>query len=106
MSADAVELAFREHRAQVLAALVKRLRDFELADDVLQEAFALALERWERDGVPQSPAAWLFTVARNRAFDRLRSPRANEAPLDELAARRRARAGARSPPRRADRDRR
>ena len=86
MSADAVELAFREHRAQVLAALVKRLRDFELADDVLQEAFALALERWERDGVPQSPAAWLFTVARNRAFDRLRSPRANEAPLDELAA--------------------
>jgi RNA polymerase sigma factor (sigma-70 family) len=86
VSVDAVELAFREHRAQVLAALVKRLRDFELADDVLQEAFALALERWERDGVPQSPAAWLFTVARNRALDRLRSPRANEARLDELAA--------------------
>ena len=55
------------------------LRDFELADDVLQEAFALALERWAADGVPQSPAAWLFTVARNRAFDRLRSPRADEA---------------------------
>ena len=84
MSVDAVELAFREHRAQVLAALVKRLRDFELADDVLQEAFALALERWGRDGVPQSPAAWLFTVARNRALDRLRSPGAHEARLDEL----------------------
>jgi RNA polymerase sigma factor (sigma-70 family) len=83
---DAVEAAFREHRAQVLAALVRRLRDFELADDVLQEAFALALERWARDGTPNSPAAWLFTVARNRAIDRLRSPRAAERALDQLDA--------------------
>jgi RNA polymerase sigma-70 factor (ECF subfamily) len=81
---DAVEAAFREYRAQVLAALVRRLRDFELADDVLQEAFALALERWARDGTPTSPAAWLFTVARNRAIDRLRSPRAAERAFDEL----------------------
>jgi RNA polymerase sigma factor (sigma-70 family) len=80
----AVEDAYREHRAQVLAALVSRLRDFELSEDVLQEAFALALERWPRDGAPQSPAAWLFTVARNRAIDRLRSPRAGELPLEQL----------------------
>jgi RNA polymerase sigma factor (sigma-70 family) len=93
MSADhgtpaqlAVEEAFRERRAQVLAALVRRLRNFELAEDVLQEAFALALGRWPRDGIPQSPAAWLFTVARNRAIDRLRSPRASEQGLDQLGA--------------------
>ncbi len=66
--------------------MVRRLRDFELAEDVLQEAFASALRRWPVDGVPQSPAAWLFTVARNRALDRLRSPRAAEQRLDELAA--------------------
>lgn len=79
-----VEAAFREHRAQVLAALVHRLRDFELAEDALQEAFAAALRRWPEDGTPQAPAAWLFTVARNRAVDRLRSPRAGEQTLDEL----------------------
>jgi RNA polymerase sigma-70 factor (ECF subfamily) len=83
---QAVDVAFRQHRAQVLAALVRRLRDFELADDVLQEAFALALERWATDGPPSSPAAWLFTVARNRAIDRLRSPRAAEQALDQLGA--------------------
>jgi RNA polymerase sigma-70 factor (ECF subfamily) len=83
---QAAEDAFREHRAQVLAALVGRLRDFELAEDALQDAFASALRRWPADGIPRSPAAWLFTVARNRAVDRLRSPRAAEQPLDELAA--------------------
>jgi RNA polymerase sigma factor (sigma-70 family) len=82
----AIEMAFREHRTQVLAALVRRLRDFELAEDVLQEAFALALERWAQDGAPNSPAAWLFTVARNRAIDRMRSPRAAERALEDLSA--------------------
>jgi RNA polymerase sigma-70 factor (ECF subfamily) len=63
---------------------VGRLHDFELAEDVLQEAFAVALERWAKDGPPSSRAAWLFTVARNRAMDRLRSPRASEKALDDL----------------------
>jgi RNA polymerase sigma factor (sigma-70 family) len=79
-----VEEAFREHRARVLAALVGRLRDFELSEDVLQEAFALALERWPRDGTPQTPAAWLYTVARNRAIDRLRRRRTAEEKLQQL----------------------
>jgi RNA polymerase sigma-70 factor (ECF subfamily) len=81
----AAEHAFREHRTQVLAALVRGLRDFELAEDALQEAFALALERWPTSGTPQTPAAWLFTVARNRAIDRLRRRRTSEQlgePLD------------------------
>jgi RNA polymerase sigma factor (sigma-70 family) len=81
---QAVEEAFREHRARVLAALVGGLRDFELAEDALQEAFALALERWTRDGTPRTPAAWLYTVARNRAIDRLRHQRTAEQKLEEL----------------------
>ncbi len=85
-AALAVEDAFREHRARVLAALVAGLRDFELAEDALQEAFTLALERWPRDGAPQTPAAWLYTVARNRAIDRLRRRRTAEEKLEQLGA--------------------
>jgi RNA polymerase sigma-70 factor (ECF subfamily) len=83
VSANPVEVAFREHRAQVLAALVARLRDFELSEDALQEAFALALERWPRAGIPKTPAAWLFTVARNRAIDRLRRRQTSERVLED-----------------------
>jgi RNA polymerase sigma factor (sigma-70 family) len=75
---EAAGEAFREHRLQVLAALVRGLRDFELAEDALQDAFALALQRWPREGVPRTPAAWLFTVARNRAIDRLRRRQTSE----------------------------
>ena len=77
-----MEEAFGEHRAQVLAALVSRLRDFELAEDALQDAFALAVERWPTGGTPQAPAAWLFTVARNRAIDRLRRRQSSERMLE------------------------
>jgi len=83
----ALEEAFREHRARVLAALVGGLRDFELAEDALQEAFALAVERWPRDGTPKTPAAWLYTVARNRAIDRLRHRRTAEEKLEQLGPR-------------------
>jgi RNA polymerase sigma-70 factor, ECF subfamily len=79
-----VEEAFREHRARVLAALVGGLRDFELAEDALQEAFALAVERWPRNGTPVTPAAWLYTVARNRAIDRLRRQRTAAQKLEQL----------------------
>jgi RNA polymerase sigma-70 factor, ECF subfamily len=81
-----VEQVFREERARVLAALVRSLRDFELAEDVLQEAFAMALERWPVAGTPDSPAAWLVTVARNRAIDRLRRQRTGAEKLAELGA--------------------
>ncbi len=56
----------------MLATLIGVLGDFDLAEDVLQDAVAVALERWPRDGVPANPAGWLVTVARNRAIDRLR----------------------------------
>ncbi|GAB3562412.1 sigma factor [Amycolatopsis endophytica] len=71
----AVERVYREHRARMLAALVRVLGDFELAEDALQDACALALRHW-RGGVPSDPVAWLLTVARNRMVDRLRRERA------------------------------
>jgi RNA polymerase sigma factor (sigma-70 family) len=79
-----VESVFREQRTQVLAALVRSLGDFELAEDVLQEAFAVALERWPRTGTPRSPAAWLLTVARHRALDRLRRRRTGNEKFAQL----------------------
>ena len=82
MPGNAVEEAYRAHRTQVLAALVSRLRDFELAEDALQDAFALAVERWPAGGMPESPAAWLFTVARNRAIDRLRRRHTSDQSLE------------------------
>jgi RNA polymerase sigma factor (sigma-70 family) len=81
-----VERVFREERARVLAALVRSVGDFELAEDSLQEAFAAALEHWRRTGPPGTPAAWLLTVARNRAIDRLRRQRAGQAKLEQLGA--------------------
>jgi RNA polymerase sigma-70 factor, ECF subfamily len=59
----------------VLAVLVGSLRDFDLAEDSVQEAFAIAAERWPREGAPANPGAWLVTTARNRAIDRLRRDR-------------------------------
>jgi RNA polymerase sigma-70 factor (ECF subfamily) len=67
-----VEELFREEWGRTLAILARALGDVELAEDAVQEAFAAALERWPRDGVPTNPGAWLLTTARNRAIDRIR----------------------------------
>ncbi|MFD7309074.1 RNA polymerase sigma factor [Promicromonospora sp. NPDC059942] len=69
---DAVSAAFRDEWARVLAAVARSTGDLDLAEDCAQEAFAVALRTWERDGVPDRPGAWLTTTARNRALDRLR----------------------------------
>jgi RNA polymerase sigma-70 factor (ECF subfamily) len=63
---------FREEWGRTLAFLARTLGDVELAEDAVQEAFAAALERWPREGVPANPGAWLLTTARNRAIDRIR----------------------------------
>jgi RNA polymerase sigma-70 factor (ECF subfamily) len=70
-----LEQLFREEHGRVLATLIGVLGDFDLAEDALQEAVAVALERWPRDGTPSNPAGWLVTVARNRAIDRIRRDR-------------------------------
>src|SRR3954464_5964391 len=71
-AATQIEKTFREEHGRVLAALISRLGDFELAEDALQDALVNALESWTRGGLPSNPGAWLVTVARRRAIDRLR----------------------------------
>jgi RNA polymerase sigma-70 factor (ECF subfamily) len=70
--AAAIEEAYRREGARVLATLIRVLRDFDLAEEVAQDAFATAMEQWPRDGVPDNPHAWLVKTARNKAIDRLR----------------------------------
>jgi RNA polymerase sigma-70 factor (ECF subfamily) len=72
---ESLERVFRAERTRMLAALVRTVRDFELAEDALQEASAVALRRWPSTGVPARPVEWLVTVARNHAIDRLRRQR-------------------------------
>jgi RNA polymerase sigma-70 factor, ECF subfamily len=70
-----LEQVFRDDWGRVVASLVGYLRDIELAEEAAQEAFALAAERWPRDGAPDNPTGWLITTARNRAIDRIRRER-------------------------------
>lgn len=75
-AADAVDRAFREEGPAVLATLARHVGgDVGLAEDALQDALAEALTAWPRDGVPERPGAWMTTVARRRAIDRLRRER-------------------------------
>jgi RNA polymerase sigma-70 factor, ECF subfamily len=81
-----VEEAFRDEWGRVLAALIGFLGDFDLAEEAAQEAFAIAAERWPRDGTPVNPRAWLVTTARNRAVDRIRRDRTLAAKIRLLEA--------------------
>jgi RNA polymerase sigma-70 factor, ECF subfamily len=69
---QAVTLAAQQHHGRLLAILIKELRDFQLAEDCLQDAIESALVHWQRNGAPTSPVAWLLQVARRKAIDRLR----------------------------------
>ncbi|MBA2742207.1 MAG: RNA polymerase sigma factor [Actinobacteria bacterium] len=70
-----VEQVFREEWGSAVGILTRALGDLELAEDAVQDAFATALERWARDGVPRNPGAWIVTTAKNRAIDRIRRDR-------------------------------
>lgn len=72
---QAIDKTVREEWGRILAALVKTLGDFQLAEDSLQDAVISALQHWQKNGLPVSPAAWLITAARRKAIDRLRRDR-------------------------------
>ena len=84
--ADTVEATFRAEHGRVLGALIAALGDFDLAEDALQAAMLTALERWPAEGLPHNPAAWITTVARRKAIDRLRRDQAYERKLAVLLA--------------------
>jgi RNA polymerase sigma-70 factor, ECF subfamily len=81
----AVAEAFREEWGRVVATLIRMTGDWDLAEECAQDAFALALRRWPRDGIPRRPGAWLTTTARNRAIDRLRRTATETTKLREVA---------------------
>jgi RNA polymerase sigma-70 factor (ECF subfamily) len=80
---DAAERVFRHEHGRIVATLIRLCGDFELAEEAIQDAFSIALDRWPRDGLPDNPAAWITTTAKRNAIDRLRHARAG---ADRLAA--------------------
>jgi len=77
--------AFRQEYARVVASVLRIVRDIDLAEEIVQEAFEQALDHWPETGTPDRPGAWLLTTARRRALDRLRRGRRAEARADALA---------------------
>lgn len=72
MTPSEIEAIFRDEAGRALATLIRLVGDFDLAEDALQDAFAVALERWPACEIPDNPRAWLVNVARNKAIDRIR----------------------------------
>jgi RNA polymerase sigma-70 factor (ECF subfamily) len=79
------ESLYRDERPRALATLIRLLRDFDLAEDALQDAFAVALEQWPERGIPRHPSAWLVSAARHKAIDRLRRARTLAGKAPEIA---------------------
>ncbi len=80
----AVAAIFRDEWGRVVATLIRVTGDWDVAEECAQDAFALALEHWRRDGVPRNPGAWLTTTARNRAIDRARRAATGATKLREV----------------------
>src|SRR5262249_40156858 len=76
---------FREESGRSVAALIRVFGDIDVAEDAVQEAFAVALRKWPSDGLPPNPGGWITTTARNRAIDRLRREARGRELLGEVA---------------------
>lgn len=81
-----LEQVFREEAGRLTASLVRHFRDFDLAEELIAEAVAEALEHWPRDGAPERPAAWLLTTARRKGLDLLRRQARYREKLELVAA--------------------
>ncbi len=79
-----VDAIYRDESRQVLATLIRLLGDFDAAEEALQEAFAVAMEQWPRDGIPSNPRAWLVSTGRFKAIDGMRRRARYDASLNEL----------------------
>jgi RNA polymerase sigma-70 factor (ECF subfamily) len=84
---DQAEVArvFREESGRSVATLIRVVGDIDLAEDAVQEAFAVALHKWPADGLPPNPGGWITTTARNRALDRLRRESRGRELLSQVA---------------------
>jgi RNA polymerase sigma-70 factor, ECF subfamily len=84
MTPGEIDTIFRDEAGRALATLIRLVGDFDLAEDVLQEAFAVALERWPAAETPSNPRAWLVNVGRKKAIDRIRRQIAFRGKQEEL----------------------
>jgi RNA polymerase sigma-70 factor, ECF subfamily len=84
MTPTEIDKIFRDEAGRALATLIRLVGDFDLAEDVLQEAFTAALERWPEQELPKNPRAWLVNVGRNKAIDRIRRQIAFRGKVGEL----------------------
>src|SRR5579863_5651203 len=75
----------REESGRILSTLIRLLGDFDLAEEMLQEAYATALQKWPTEGTPANPRAWLISTARHKAIDRIRRDRRFDAKRDEIS---------------------
>ena len=76
--AAGIERVFRAEYGRAVAVLVRHFGDLDLAEEAVQDAFVVAMQRWGADGIPPSPAGWIITTARNRAIDRVRRESSRE----------------------------
>ncbi|HMC04159.1 MAG TPA: RNA polymerase sigma factor [Actinomycetota bacterium] len=90
-----IEQTFREQYGRAVAVLIRVFGDIDLAEEAVQDAFAVAVQRWPSTGVPPSPAGWIITTARNRAIDRIRREASRD---DRHAEAQRIQAGDEEPP--------
>src|SRR4029077_10393168 len=81
----AIEAIFRIERARLIAGLARVVRNFDLAEELAQDALVIALSEWPRTGVPANPGAWLMTTAKRRAIDAIRRDRMRERKHEEIA---------------------
>lgn len=81
----ALDRVYREERARIVATLIRTVGDFQLAEEIVQEAFTAALEQWPADGAPSNAAGWLVQTARHKAIDVVRRRRSLDRKLGELA---------------------
>src|SRR6059058_3174861 len=72
MTREDIDALYRRESGAIRATLIRRLGDFDLAEEALQEAFAAAVQQWPSDGRPDEPVAWLVQTAKHKAIDRLR----------------------------------
>jgi len=86
VSGPDIARVFRAEHGRAVSVLIRALGDIDLAEDAVQDAFTVAVERWPRDGMPPSPAGWIITTARRRAIDRLRREATREARHTEALA--------------------
>src|SRR6188474_1647391 len=84
---EMLDSIYRTESRRILATLIRLLGDFDLAEDALHDAFAAALERWPKDGVPANSRAWLVSTGRFKAIDAIRRRARFDASLTELAER-------------------